>query len=61
MRGLEIRVLCLCPWLIRRGKRGDRNLYINNPKSLSGDGVKIEPDAEQAISAVLGFLYETSA
>jgi hypothetical protein len=28
---------------------------------LSGDGVKIEPDAEQAISAVLGFLYETSA
>jgi hypothetical protein len=29
---------------------------------LSSDGVKIEPDAEQAIiSPVLGFLYETSA
>ena len=60
MRGLEIRVLCLCPWLIRESEVIE--IYTSTTlKVLSGDGVKIEPDAEQAISAVLGFLYETSA
>ena len=58
MRGLEIRVLCLCPWLIRESEVIE--IYTSTTlKVLSGDGVKIEPDA--AISAVLGFLYETSA
>jgi hypothetical protein len=30
-------------------------------RGLSGDGVEMELDAEHAILAVLGFLYETSA